>query len=92
MVPRLRVPERGYSRLNRLIISRGGHGTTKGGIRQAVILASGLDARAYRLPWPDGTTVYEIDQPTVIEFKTKTPSDDEAKNYAGISYGSATRK
>ena len=45
---------------------------TSGGIRQAVILASGLDARPYRLPWPDGTTVYEIDQPQVIEFKTTT--------------------
>lgn len=45
---------------------------TNGGIRQAVILASGLDARAYRLPWPAGTTVYEIDQPAVIEFKTTT--------------------
>lgn len=43
-----------------------------GGIRQAVILASGLDARAYRLPWPPGTVVYEIDQPRVIEFKTTT--------------------
>jgi methyltransferase (TIGR00027 family) len=46
-----------------------------GGIRQAVILASGLDARAYRLPWPAGTTVYEIDQPAVIEFKTTTLAD-----------------
>src|SRR6476619_2269119 len=45
---------------------------TNGGIRQAVILASGLDARAYRLAWPAGTTVYEIDQPEVIEFKTTT--------------------
>src|SRR3954465_1443017 len=44
------------------------------GIRQAVILASGLDARPYRLPWPDGTVVYEIDQPQVIEFKTATMS------------------
>jgi methyltransferase (TIGR00027 family) len=42
------------------------------GVRQAVILASGLDARAYRLPWPPGTVVYEIDQPQVIEFKTTT--------------------
>lgn len=42
------------------------------GIRQAVILASGLDSRAYRLPWPQGTVVYEIDQPEVIEFKTRT--------------------
>jgi len=45
---------------------------TRAGIKQAVILASGLDARAYRLPWPDGTTVYEIDQPQVIEFKSRT--------------------
>jgi methyltransferase (TIGR00027 family) len=42
------------------------------GVRQAVILASGLDTRAYRLPWPAGTVVYEIDQPAVIEFKTTT--------------------
>jgi methyltransferase (TIGR00027 family) len=42
------------------------------GVRQAVILASGLDSRAFRLPWPDGTVVYEIDQPRVIEFKTTT--------------------
>src|SRR4029077_5678025 len=48
---------------------------TEGGIRQAVILASGLDARAYRLAWPTGTTVYEIDQPEVIEFKTRTLAD-----------------
>jgi methyltransferase (TIGR00027 family) len=45
---------------------------TAAGIRQVVILASGLDARAYRLPWPAGTVVYEIDQPQVIEFKTAT--------------------
>lgn len=41
------------------------------GIRQAVILASGLDSRSYRLPWPDATVVYEIDQPQVIEFKAE---------------------
>jgi methyltransferase (TIGR00027 family) len=44
----------------------------RAGIRQAVILASGLDARPYRLWWPAGTTVYEIDQPQVIDFKTQT--------------------
>lgn len=42
------------------------------GIRQAVSLASGLDARSYRLPWPTGSTVFEIDQPQVIEFKAAT--------------------
>jgi methyltransferase (TIGR00027 family) len=45
---------------------------TGSGITQAVILASGLDTRAYRLNWPAGTVVYEIDQPAVIEFKTRT--------------------
>lgn len=48
---------------------------TAGDIRQAVILASGLDSRAYRLAWPTGTVVYEIDQPDVIEFKTRTLAD-----------------
>ncbi|MGZ4530498.1 MAG: class I SAM-dependent methyltransferase [Mycobacterium sp.] len=52
---------------------------TGGGIRQVVILASGLDSRAYRLPWPDGTVVYEIDQPRVIEFKTGTLAGIGAK-------------
>ena len=42
------------------------------GIRQVVILAAGLDARGYRLPWAPGTTVFEVDQPQVIEFKTGT--------------------
>ncbi|HVQ48805.1 MAG TPA: class I SAM-dependent methyltransferase [Mycobacterium sp.] len=45
------------------------------GIRQAVILASGLDSRPYRLPWPQGSTVYEIDQPKVIEFKSTTMAE-----------------
>ncbi len=42
------------------------------GVRQAVILASGLDARGYRLPWPADTTVFEVDQPRVLEFKAQT--------------------
>ncbi len=47
-------------------------GATAAGIGQVVILAAGLDARAYRLAWPPGTVVYEIDQPEVIRFKTDT--------------------
>jgi len=42
------------------------------GVRQVVILAAGLDARTWRLPWPDGTVVYELDQPKVLEFKSNT--------------------
>jgi methyltransferase (TIGR00027 family) len=49
------------------------------GIRQTVILASGLDARGYRLSWPSDMTVFEIDQPQVIEFKTVTLAELSAK-------------
>jgi methyltransferase (TIGR00027 family) len=43
----------------------------RAGIRQVVLLASGLDTRPYRLWWPAGTTVYEIDLPDVIDFKNQ---------------------
>src|ERR1700739_975967 len=46
------------------------------GIRQVVILASGLDSRASRLDWPAGTTVYEIDQPQVLEYKSTTLAEN----------------
>jgi methyltransferase (TIGR00027 family) len=49
----------------------------KAGQRQVVILAAGLDARAWRLPWPDGTVVYELDQPQVLQFKAATLQDHE---------------
>jgi methyltransferase (TIGR00027 family) len=54
------------------------------GIRQVVILAAGLDARGYRLPWAPGTTVFEIDQPQVIEFKTRTLTGLGAKPTAEV--------
>ncbi|OBI00958.1 SAM-dependent methyltransferase [Mycobacterium sp. E2733] len=43
----------------------------RAGLRQVVILASGLDTRPYRLWWPPGTTVYEIDRPEVLDFKAE---------------------
>lgn len=42
------------------------------GIRQVAVLAAGLDARAYRLPWLAGCTVYELDRPQVLEYKRAT--------------------
>lgn len=45
------------------------------GLDQVVILASGLDTRAQRLPWPSGTTVFEIDQPDVVDFKDRVLSE-----------------
>jgi methyltransferase (TIGR00027 family) len=47
---------------------------TGDGLRQAVIVAAGLDSRAYRLAWPAGTTVFEVDQPKVLEFKARVLS------------------
>ena len=49
-------------------------GAARDGIRQSVILAAGLDVRPYRLSWPRGSVVYEVDQPKVIEFKSATMS------------------
>jgi methyltransferase (TIGR00027 family) len=43
---------------------------TKAGVLQVVILAAGLDARSWRLQWPNGVQVYELDQPKVLEFKS----------------------
>jgi len=57
---------------------------TAAGIRQAVILASGLDARAYRLTWPADMVVFEVDQPQVIEFKTTTLTGLGAAPTAGL--------
>lgn len=51
----------------------------RSGIRQAVILAAGLDSRAWRLAWPDGVTVYELDQPRVLEFKASTLAEHGAQ-------------
>jgi methyltransferase (TIGR00027 family) len=48
------------------------HRAADAGLRQVVILAAGLDARSWRLPWPHGTRVYELDQPKVLDFKTST--------------------
>jgi methyltransferase (TIGR00027 family) len=48
------------------------------GIRQAVIIAAGLDSRAYRLDWPHGTTVFEVDRPKVLEFKARVLGEQGA--------------
>ncbi len=39
------------------------------GIGQVVLLAAGLDARAFRLDWPAGCELFEVDQPRVLDFK-----------------------
>src|SRR5262249_10408124 len=48
------------------------------GIRQAVIVSAGLESRAYRLDWPYGTTVFEVDLPKVLEFKARVRGEQGA--------------
>jgi methyltransferase (TIGR00027 family) len=48
---------------------------TDAGVRQVVILAAGLDSRAYRLDWPAGTTIFELDRPQVLDFKREVLTD-----------------
>ena len=49
------------------------------GARQVVILAAGLDSRAYRLSWPDGTTIFELDRPEVLDFKREVLAGQDAQ-------------
>ncbi|WP_438387380.1 SAM-dependent methyltransferase [Actinopolyspora saharensis] len=49
------------------------------GVRQAVILASGLDTRAFRAEWPEGFRLFEIDQPKVLEFKDSILGSESAR-------------
>jgi len=49
------------------------------GVRQVVILAAGLDSRAYRLHWPAETTIFELDRPQVLDFKREVLAEQGAK-------------
>lgn len=49
------------------------------GLDQVVILAAGLDTRAWRLPWISGTIIYELDQPKVLEFKSEVLREHHAR-------------
>ncbi|MDX8142907.1 SAM-dependent methyltransferase [Lentzea sp. BCCO 10_0061] len=46
---------------------------------QVVIMAAGLDTRAFRLRWPPGTTLFELDLPELIEFKEDALRDQLAQ-------------
>src|SRR6185369_10222448 len=48
-------------------------------LRQVVILAAGMDTRAFRLPWPEGVTLFEIDQPELLKVKDEILRGEGAK-------------
>lgn len=43
--------------------------TSREAVRQIVMLAAGLDTRAFRLTWPAGTQIFELDQAAVLRHK-----------------------
>jgi methyltransferase (TIGR00027 family) len=43
--------------------------TVAGGIRQIVVVAAGMDTRAYRLGLPDDTVLFELDRPNLLRLK-----------------------
>ena len=45
------------------------------GCRQVVLAGAGLDTRAFRLDWPDGLRLWEIDRPDVLTFKDRILAD-----------------
>jgi methyltransferase (TIGR00027 family) len=49
------------------------------GVRQVVLLGAGLDARAFRLPWPGGVRVFELDTPAMLAFKQRVVDEVDAK-------------
>jgi methyltransferase (TIGR00027 family) len=53
-------------------------GACAAGCRQVVLVAAGLDTRAYRLPWPTGVRLYELDLPEVLTFKESVLAGQEA--------------
>jgi methyltransferase (TIGR00027 family) len=46
---------------------------------QAVILAAGLDTRAFRLAWPAGSTVFELDHDSMLDFKQNVLDKADAR-------------
>jgi methyltransferase (TIGR00027 family) len=63
-----------YHAVRTLFFDRFCTNSVTAGVRQFVILASGLDSRAYRLAWAADTTVFELDMPEVLAYKSETLS------------------
>lgn len=53
--------------------------TREEGITQVILLAAGLDTRAFRLSWPAGTTFFELDQTAVLAYKSNVLNAAQAQ-------------
>jgi hypothetical protein len=43
-----------------------------------VLLAAGLDTRAFRLTWPDGVRLFELDLPDLVDYKERVLAEQAA--------------
>lgn len=51
----------------------------RGGVRQLVLVAAGMDTRGYRLRWPESTVLFELDRPALLELKASLLASASAK-------------
>ena len=48
------------------------------GVRQVVLLGAGMDGRAFRLDWPPGTRLFEVDTAVPLDFKASVLRQERA--------------
>ncbi len=48
------------------------------GVRQVVLLGAGMDSRAFRMDWPDGTRLFEVDTAAPLDFKASVLREEHA--------------
>ena len=52
---------------------------TKLDVRQFVFVAAGMDTRGYRLEWPDGSVLFELDRGELLDMKDELLEGAQAK-------------
>ncbi|MEU5434388.1 class I SAM-dependent methyltransferase [Streptomyces sp. NPDC020719] len=48
------------------------------GVRQVVLLGAGMDSRAFRMDWPEGTRLFEVDTAAPLDFKASVLRQERA--------------
>ncbi|MFF7240025.1 class I SAM-dependent methyltransferase [Streptomyces collinus] len=48
------------------------------GVRQVVLLGAGMDSRAFRIDWPEGTRLFEVDTAAPLHFKARVLRQERA--------------
>ncbi|MFF7144546.1 class I SAM-dependent methyltransferase [Streptomyces nodosus] len=48
------------------------------GVRQVVLLGAGMDSRAFRTDWPEGTRLFEVDTAAPLDFKASVLRQERA--------------